>query len=127
VAQQEIIATLEPYVKIKPVYLRDPLFLSVIPLDVWFSLGIAGMLVLCFRSNFKVAIILIIPVAINFAATAAAAVPNVRYAYALVPIYFFASIVGLQALFSKPVRSLVSWSQKSHLLRDQVTECVGLD
>ena len=73
-----MIATLEPYVKTKLAYLRDPLFLSVIPLDVWSSLGIAGMLLLCFRRNFKVAIILIIPVAINLAATAAAAVPNVR-------------------------------------------------
>jgi hypothetical protein len=102
-SQKEMIATLEHYVKPKTVYLRDPLLLGVLPLDLWCSFGLIGIVLLAARNSYKVATLLIIPVAINFVITAASALPNVRYAYALIPIYFLAVVAGLEALRSRRV------------------------
>jgi hypothetical protein len=104
--QKELLATLEPYVKYKPSYLRDPLLLGVLPVDVWCSFGIIGIVLLAVSNSRKLAILLMVPVGINFVVTAASALPNVRYAYALIPIYFLAMVVGLEALRSKRVARL---------------------
>ena len=44
------------------------------------------------------AVILFIPFVVNFLAIASAGFPNVRYAYALLPIYFLAGVIGLESL-----------------------------
>ncbi len=97
-SQQESIVAFEPHVKAEHEYFRDPLLLSAISIDVWGLLGLMGVLMLCFRRNSEQAFILLIPLAINFLATASAGVPNVRYAYALIPIYFLAGTMGLESL-----------------------------
>jgi hypothetical protein len=100
-SQEEMIAALEPYLKDPVTYVRDPLFLGLIYIDIWSLLGAAGILLLFLGREFGLATVFVIPVAINFAATGAAGVPNVRYAYGLIPIYFLAIVVGMQTFRSK--------------------------
>jgi hypothetical protein len=102
-SQAEIIAALEPYVKDTGHHIRDPLLLGLIFIDAWSSLGAAGILLLFLRREFGLASVFLTPVVINFVATGFAGLPNVRYAYGLIPIYFFAIVVGLEAFRSKQV------------------------
>jgi hypothetical protein len=112
VSQGEMIGALEPYLKDTTKYIRDPLFLgSIFIIDVWGLLGALGVLLLLLRREFGLAGVFVIPVVINFVATGVAGVPNVRYAYALVPIYFLAIVVGLETLRSK--RATTLWSEKA--------------
>jgi hypothetical protein len=97
-SQRQIVLTFEPYLKSKIEYFRNPFFLGAISIDAWGLFGLIGLLALCFRGKWALAIILVIPFVVNFLAIASAGFPNVRYAYALLPIYFLAGVIGLESL-----------------------------
>ena len=62
--------------------------------DVWFFLGVGSMLWLLWRRPW-VGLLLLSVVGANFAVTAAAPLGDVRYAYALFPLFFFAAACAL--------------------------------
>lgn len=93
-SQREIASMLKPYTYDAPVPLRDPLFLGKLPPDVWVVLAILGAALLLVRERIVGCGILIV-VASNFAVAFFFPVGDIRYAYAVFPLYFLCMSIAL--------------------------------
>jgi len=83
------------------VFLNDPLSLSVFPPDVWVIGWFIGIFFLLIRREKDIAIILFIPVAVNYFTVLFVGFGNIRYSYIVVPVEIIATVVGSFFLFKK--------------------------
>jgi hypothetical protein len=84
---------MSPYIFSQPIFLRDPFFLNKIPTDLWVLCGLIGLIFVYCRSK-KATLVFILPIGIVYISTLiGSVVGNIRYAYPLMPLYFFLTSV----------------------------------
>jgi len=82
---------LRPFFFTRETIVRDPLKLSRIPFEVW----IVGWLLAVLsgsRKNVRLALLLVTPVVLNYIASLSAALGDLRYSQALLPLYMAGSV-----------------------------------
>ena len=68
---------------------RDPLHLSRIPMSLWFLFGCLGSIILATRRS-SLALLFLLPVAVNYLVSFYCILGNFRYCYPLLPLYIVA-------------------------------------
>jgi hypothetical protein len=90
---------ISPYISSTTPLSRDPLFLNKIPTDLWILCGFVGLLFV-WRKSGKAASLFIGPIVIIYFSTLlGTVVGNIRYAYPLLPLYFFLTIFLLVEVY----------------------------
>lgn len=80
---------ISPYISSQSIFPRDPLFLNKVPSDLWVLCGLIGLPFIYYKSK-KATFVFIVTIGIVYISTLiGSVVGNPRYAYPLMPLYFF--------------------------------------
>ena len=89
--RQELKRFLGPFFVTREPALRDPLRLLRVPFEMWIGGWLIGV-ILWSRKKRPIALILVLPVALNYVVSVSAPVGDLRYSQSLLPLYIAGSI-----------------------------------